>query len=211
MLTVFDANGLTVKTISGSPAATAPSLSLLTPPQFAVGQYALPPVVACNTPGTYAPGTTRFRMFATAAVDSSHVYVSICDAGAIADISTATSSNSTGGTNAGDQLVTNLVSPSATCGANCSTVAVITGFSISSNVVTFTAANNFFAGEKVSITGLSTGTDLNGRTLTVLATGLSPAQFECNFIHDDVVQTADSGSAVTLTPPQTPIFLLPGQ
>jgi hypothetical protein len=127
--------------------------------------------------------------------------VSICDAGAIADISTATSSNSTGGTNAGDQLVTNLVSPFATCGTNCSTVAVITGFSISSNVVTFTAANNFFAGEKVSITGLSTGTDLNGRTLTVLATGL----------HDDVVQAADSGSAVPLTPPQTPIFLLPGQ
>src|SRR5205807_2944750 len=143
---------------SGSLPATAPSLSLLTPPQFFLGQYALPPVAACVTPATYAPGTTRFRLFATAAADSSHVYVSICDAGAIADINTTTSSNSTGVTNAADQLVTNLVSPSSTCGANCSGVAAITGFSISSNVVTFTAANNFFAGEKVSITGLSTGT-----------------------------------------------------
>jgi DNA-binding beta-propeller fold protein YncE len=215
MLTVFDASALTVKSIAGAPAATAPSLPLLTPPQFASGQYALPPAASCVTPAppaTYAPGTTRFRMFATAAADSSHVYVSICDAGAIADVSTTTSSISTGGTNSGDQLVTNLVSPSASCGANCSSVAAITGFSISANVVTFTAANNFFAGEKISITGLTTGTYLNGKTLTVLATGLSPGSFECNFTNADVnPPIADSGSAVPLTPPQTPIFLLTGQ
>ena len=219
LLTVFDAPSLTVKSISGVPAATAPSLSLLTPPQFASGQYALPPVPACVSPvlpATYAPGTTRFRMFATAAADSSHVYVSICDAGAIADINTTTSTLSTGGTNSVDQLITNLVSPSAACGANCSTVATITGFSISSNVVTFTAVNNFFAGEKVTITGLTKtstgdGTVLNGKTLTVLATGLSPSQFECNFTNPDVTPTADSGTAVPSTPPQTPIFLLTGQ
>jgi len=212
MLTVFDAGALTVKSITGGPAATAPSLPLLTPPQFASGQYALPPAASCVTPATYAPGTTRFRMFTAAAADSSHVYVSICDAGAIADVNTTTSSISTGGTNSGDQLVTNLVSPSATCGANCSTVAAISGFSISSNVVTFTAANNFFAGEKVSITGLTTGTYLNGKTLTVLATGLSAGSFECNFTNADVnPPIADSGSAVPLTPPQTPIFLLTGQ
>jgi len=212
MLTVFDAGALTVKSITGAPAATAPSLPLLTPPQFASGQYALPPAASCVTPATYAPGTTRFRMFTAAAADSSHVYVSICDAGAIADVNTTTSSISTGGTNSGDQLVTNLVSPSATCGANCSTVAAISGFSISSNVVTFTAANNFFAGEKVSITGLTTGTYLNGKTLTVLATGLSAGSFECNFTNADVnPPIADSGSAVPLTPPQTPIFLLTGQ
>jgi hypothetical protein len=215
LLTVFDARGLTVKTISGTLAATAPSLSLLTPPQFALTQYALPPANSCIAPATYAPGTTRFRMFATAAADSSHVYVSICDAGAIADINTATSTLSTGGTNSVDQLMTNLVSPSATCGATCSTVATITGFSISSNVVTFTAANNFFAGEKVSITGLTTGTNLNGLTLTVLATGLSAGTFECNLDPSlkipDVTPVADSGSAVPLTPPQNPIFLLTGQ
>jgi YVTN family beta-propeller protein len=211
MLTVFDARSLAVKAISDALAATAPSLSLLTPPQFASGQYALPPAASCLTPATYAPGATRFRMFATAAPDSSHVYVSICDAGTIADINTTTSPLATGGTNSVDQLVTNLVSPFATCGATCSTVATITGFSITSNVVTFTAANNFFAGEKVSITGLTTGTYLNGKTLTVLATGLSSGSFACNFTNADVSQTADSGTAVPSTPPQTPIFLLTGQ
>lgn len=219
MLTVFDAAAFTVKPIPSALPATAPSLSLLTPPQFASGQYALPPVAACVTPpmpATYAPGTTRFRMFATAAADSSHVYVSICDAGAIADVNTTTGSNSTGGTNSGDQLVTNLVSPSASCGANCSTVAAITGFSISSNVVTFTAANDFFPGEKVSITGLTKnssgdGTILNGKTLTVLATGLSSSTFECNFTNADVNFFLDSGTAVPFVPPQTPIFLLTGQ
>jgi DNA-binding beta-propeller fold protein YncE len=212
LLTVFDASSLTVKPVVGALAATAPSLALLTPPQFASGQYALPPVASCLTPATYAPGATRFRLFTTAAADSSHVYVSICDAGAIADVHTTTSSISTGGTNSIDQLVTNLVSPSsASCGATCSTVATITGFSISSNVVTFIAANNFFAGEKVSITGLTTGTYLNGRTLTVLATGLSSGSFEGNFTNADVSQTADSGSAVPSTSPQTPIFLLTGQ
>ncbi len=217
LLTVFDAPSITVKTIAGSLAATAPSLSLLTPPQFSAGQYALPSVDACIPHATYTPGTTRFRMFATAAADSSHVYVSICDAGAIADIKTGTSSNSTGGTNAGDQLVTNLVSPSSTCGVNCSSVAAITGFSISSNVVTFTAANNFFAGEKVSITGLTStaGLPLDGMTLTVLATGLSAGTFECNLdpnLHiPDATSTPDAGSAIPFTPPQTPIFLLTGQ
>jgi hypothetical protein len=79
-------------------------------------------------------------------------------------------------------------------------------------VVMFTAANNFFAGEKISITGLTTGTYLNGKTLTVLATGLSPGSFECNFTNADVnPPIADSGSAIPLTPPQTPIFLLTGQ
>jgi hypothetical protein len=156
-------------------------------------------------------------MFATAAADSSHVYVSICDAGAIADVHTTTSSISTGGTNTGDQLVTNLVSPAASCGATCSTVATITGFSINSNVVTITAANNFFAGEKVSISGMTTteGMNLNGQTLTVLATGLSAAQFECNVNPSlnlaDILQTSDSGSAVPSTRPQMPIFLLTGQ
>jgi hypothetical protein len=49
-------------------------------------------------------------LFATASADSSHVYVSICDAGAIADISTTTNTVSQG-TNAIDRLVTNLMAP----------------------------------------------------------------------------------------------------
>jgi hypothetical protein len=217
MLTVFDAPSLTVKPISGSLLAPAPSLSLLTTPQFASTQYGLTPLPACVTPATYAPGTTRFRMFTTAAADSSHVYVSICDAGAIADINTTTSTLSTGGTNSVDNLVTNLVAPSAACPVICSTVADITAYSITSNVVTFTAVNNFFPGEKVSISGLTTqdGLLINGSTLTVLATGLSGSQFECNFsnagITGSVPPTTDTGSAVPATPPQTPIFLVTGQ
>jgi hypothetical protein len=49
-------------------------------------------------------------MFATASADSSHVYVSICDAGAIADVSTTTNTVNQG-TNADDRLVIDLLAP----------------------------------------------------------------------------------------------------
>lgn len=75
------------------------------------------------------------------------------------------------------------------------TAATITAFSITSNVVTFTAANTFIAGQPVTISGLSTGTYLNSATLTILATGLSSSQFEANFIHANVGNTSDSGTA----------------
>ena len=45
-------------------------------------------VTSCAPARPTRPEPTRFRMFATAAADSSHVYVSICDAGVIADIIT---------------------------------------------------------------------------------------------------------------------------
>lgn len=92
-LAVFDANSLTFKT----------AITLLASPQFATGQYAVAPAAACGTVppdplALYSPGATRFRVFAAAAVDSSHVYVSMCDAGAIADIITTNSNaNGTGG------------------------------------------------------------------------------------------------------------------
>ena len=85
---------------------------LLTDPPFAgppngpTVQYAVPELASCVTPPVYTPGATRFRMFATAATDGSHVYVSICDAGAVADIVTNTNTISQG-TNAADRLVTN--------------------------------------------------------------------------------------------------------
>ena len=69
-LTVFDANSLTAK--------ITPALTLLASPAFAVNQYAVPQDPACASPALYAPGTTRFRVFTAAAVDSSHVYVSMC-------------------------------------------------------------------------------------------------------------------------------------
>jgi hypothetical protein len=222
MLTVFDARSLTVKPISSSLLAPTPSLSLLTSPQFAATQYAVPPVASCVAPvppATYVPGSTRFRMFATAAADSSHVYVSICDAASIADINTTTNTIATGGTNTPDTLVTNIPPPFGACaGASCSTVSTITAFQIASNVVTFTAANSFVAGQRVSISGLTTttgGTSLDGLTLTVLGNGLTGAQFEANLPQDfpdpNVNLTTDSGKAVPLPPPQNPIFLLTGQ
>jgi hypothetical protein len=214
-LTVFDATSLTPK--------ITPALTLLTYPPFAADvsanqyQYALPPVATCVSPvlpAVYAPGDTRFRVFTTAAADGSHVYVSMCDAGAIADINTSDSNtNSTGGTGIpADSLVTDLPTAYGVCTqTSCNSVASITAFSITSNIVTFQAANQFTPGQTVSISGLTMGTYLNGVTLTVLASGLSATQFECVFTNANVGLTADSGTAVPVPPLQTPLFLLAGQ
>ncbi|MGA7929315.1 MAG: hypothetical protein WCA20_25360 [Candidatus Sulfotelmatobacter sp.] len=121
-LTVFDASSLALEYPS------APILTLLTwsPPctgttcptgPFAMNQYALPPVAACASPvlpAVYAPGATRFRVFTTAAADSSHVYVSMCDGGTIADINTTDSNtNNAGSGTPADTLVTDLPAPYA--------------------------------------------------------------------------------------------------
>jgi len=116
MVTVFDARSLTIRTASSS--FFGPELSLLSSPPFGPvvltpptpPQYAIPEATSCAPAAIYSPGSTRFRMFATAAADSSHVYVSICDAGAIADISTTTNTVSQG-TNADDRLVIDLLAP----------------------------------------------------------------------------------------------------
>ena len=199
MLTVFDAPSMTVKT-GGSPLLKgSPSLSLLSSPPFSATQYAVTPVASCAPPPIYTPGTTRFRMFTTSSSDSSHVYVSMCDAGAIAIVATTTNSINQG-TNAPDTLVNNLSTPFGACsGAECSFAASITSFSITSNVVTFqTTTNSFIPGQQVQISGLGTGTYLNGQTLTVLQTGLSATQFSANFAHPDVTSTTDSGAAIGL-------------
>jgi DNA-binding beta-propeller fold protein YncE len=198
MLTVFDAPSITVKKAVSTLLGGSPSLSLLTSPPFSATQYAVSPIASCAPPAVYAPGTTRFRMFATSSADSSHVYVSICDAGAIADVTTVTNTVTQGG-NSPDTLVTDIVAPFGACtGSGCSSVAPITSFSITSNVVTIQALNNYVPGEQVQISGLTTGTYLNGQTLTVLNAGLSSAQFEANFTHPDVPLTADSGTALGL-------------
>jgi hypothetical protein len=114
MVTVFDAGSLTIRTPSSS--FFGAELSLFTSPPFgattqpATPQYAVPEVSSCIPATVYSPSTTRFRLFATSAADSSHVYVSICDAGAIADISTTTNTVSQG-TNANDRLVIDLLAP----------------------------------------------------------------------------------------------------
>jgi YVTN family beta-propeller protein len=201
-LTVFDANSLTPK--------ITPALSLLAFP-FAAGQFAVPLAASCASPvypALYAPNVTRFRVFTVASVDSSHVYVSMCDAGAVADINTTNNNtNGSGGGTPADTLTADL--PVA---YEANSVALITAFSITSNIATFQAANGFVPGQTVSISGLTTGNYLNGLTLTVLATGLSGSQFECDFTHADVGLTTDSGTALRPLPSlQSPVFLLTGQ
>jgi YVTN family beta-propeller protein len=88
-VTVFDAGSLAVRT------AVFPLLPATVP---VTSGFALAPVAFCAPVVPYTPAAARFRMSAAAAVDSSHVYASMCDAGAIADIDTSDSNiNNTGG------------------------------------------------------------------------------------------------------------------
>jgi YVTN family beta-propeller protein len=122
-LTVFDANSFALE-YPATPTPehpTAPTMALLTYPPFAANlttnqyQYAVPQVTSCATPALYTPAAMRprFRVFTTAAVDSSHVYVSMCDAEAIAVINTSGSNtNNSGGTpTPADTLITDLPAP----------------------------------------------------------------------------------------------------
>jgi hypothetical protein len=125
-LTVFDATSLALRYPS------APTLTLLTWPPFATNQYAVPPISTCAPAASYSPSATRFRVFTTAAADSSHVYVSMCDAGAIADISaTDSNTNNTGGTGIpADTLITDLpaaFSGGTTGSANQNPIFMVTG------------------------------------------------------------------------------------
>jgi DNA-binding beta-propeller fold protein YncE len=197
ILSVFDSATLTVLPVTSTLLPSSPSLSLLVSPPYALTQYAVSPSSSCVPPPTYAPGTTRFRMFTTASSDSSHVYVSVCDAGLVADVATKSTSVSGSSNNTPDLLITDIAAPFGACTpGSCGATALITSFSIASNVVTFQAANSFVPGQQVEISGLSVGTYLNGETLTVLAAGLSGTQFECNFTYQNVASTTDSGTAV---------------
>lgn len=111
-LTVFDAQSLTVK---------IPTLLLLDMPQFPASQFAVPAVASCVTTTPYAPGLTRFRIFAAAAADSSRVYAGMCDAGAIAIVNTTgANTNNPGGGVPPDTLVLDLAAPFAVCvGTTC--------------------------------------------------------------------------------------------
>ena len=112
-LAVFDASSLTLKA----------TLTLLTDPPFAAKpaakqyQTAVPIVTSCASPvfpALYSPAsnppTTRFRVFTTSSSDSTRVYVSMCDAGAIAVINTTNSNiDNTGGSGTpADTVVTDL-------------------------------------------------------------------------------------------------------
>lgn len=81
--------------------------------------------------------------------------------------------------------------------------ATITAFQIirpnllAPGVVRFTAANSFTVGTVVVITGLSTGTYLNGAILTVIAA--TATTFDVNFNHTAFPLTADSGTATPVS------------
>jgi DNA-binding beta-propeller fold protein YncE len=113
-VTVFDARNLTVKTTIFPllpPVTTTTATTTTT-----VYPFALAPVAFCAPVVPYTltagqPPSARFRMSAAAATDSSRVYASMCDGGAVAIINTTTSSIATGGTNTPDTLVTNLPAP----------------------------------------------------------------------------------------------------
>ncbi|HEX8711811.1 MAG TPA: hypothetical protein VF730_08060, partial [Terracidiphilus sp.] len=70
----------------------------------------------------------------------------------------------------------------------------VTAFQIASDVVTVTAVNSLRVGYTVVISGLTTGTYLNGVTLVVDTA--SGTDFTASFSHADVALTADSGTIV---------------
>lgn len=100
--TVFDAATFTVKTTV---------FPLLSPSSTGTQPYAVAPVATCAPVTPYVPGATRFRMSSAASIDSSRVYVAICDAGSVADITTTTNPNSAGASSAIDTLVLDLEMP----------------------------------------------------------------------------------------------------
>jgi hypothetical protein len=83
----------------------------------------------------------------------------------------------------------------------------ITAWSIASNVLTFTSANSWAAGNTVVISGLTTGAFMNGQTLTVISTGLSGTYFEANFTHAN--GSATEGGLASM-PGTTPVHIHPG-
>jgi hypothetical protein len=72
-------------------------------------------------------------------------------------------------------------------------LAPITGTSVSSNILTVTAANNFATGDTVNITGTAESF-LNGQTVTVLP-GATTSSFTANFTASNYTNNADTGTA----------------
>lgn len=104
-VTVFDAKTFAVKT------TIFPLLPPVTiPGQNTIYPFALTPTAFCAPVFPYTPASARFRMSTVAAADSSRVYASMCDGGAVAIIRTATNTITTG-VNAADTLVTDLPAP----------------------------------------------------------------------------------------------------
>ena len=104
-ITVYDAGTLLVKTTVFPllPPVTTASATTIYP-------FALAPAAFCAPVFPYSPASARFRMSAAASPDSSRVYASMCDGGAVAVVTTNTNTIATGG-NSADTLVNDLVAP----------------------------------------------------------------------------------------------------
>ena len=75
--------------------------------------------------------------------------------------------------------------------------ATVTAWSITSNVATFTADNNFTAGQQVLLQGFTSANNskVNNAIVTVLGPGLSNTEFQANLTGPDVSTTVDTGVA----------------
>ena len=104
-ITVYDAGTLLVKTTVFPllPPVTTASATTIYP-------FALAPAAFCAPVFPYSPASARFRMSAAASPDSTRVYASMCDGGAVAVVTTNTNTIATGG-NSADTLVNDLVAP----------------------------------------------------------------------------------------------------
>ena len=71
--------------------------------------------------------------------------------------------------------------------------ATITNIALTSNVITVTCANNFFVGQNISMSGLTTNTFLNNTSLVIVT--CSGSQFTAACTHGNVVSGADTGTA----------------
>ena len=87
--------------------------------------------------------------------------------------------------------------------ANLTQFAAITNLSLTSNVATITAANNFVSGDSVTLTGLTTTPGLNGTIAVVSATGLSGTAFQVPITHADIVSGAEAGYSYKVYPAET--------
>jgi len=73
-------------------------------------------------------------------------------------------------------------------------IAPITATAVSNNVVTVTAANDYFDNDVVILNGLTTNTYLNGQYVTL--TGANSTSFTFNFTHANYTIAADTGTAI---------------
>lgn len=80
--------------------------------------------------------------------------------------------------------------------ANMCQLGAITNLSLTGNVATITASNNFSSGDTVVLTGLTTTAGLNGTSAVVSATGLSATSFQIPITHANIGSGAETGYAM---------------